>query len=360
MAEQPFDDARSEAFSGKMVDILNHASLALMMSIGHKLALFDAMASLPSATIPEIAAEAGLQERYVREWMGAMLTGGIVEYDDSADAFTLPPEHAAWLTRQAGVNNLAMQTQYIPLLAQVEAPLIECFREGGGVPYSSYPAFQRLMAEDSTAVQDTVLLDVTLPLVPGIIDRLTDGIDVLDVGCGSGHALNLMAQAFPNSRFTGYDFSHDGVQAGRDEARRLGLTNVQFEERDVSKFDDGRKFDFITAFDAIHDQAKPAQVLKNIATALRPDGTFLMVDIAASSRMHENIEHPLGPLGYTISTMHCMTVSLALGGEGLGAMWGEQKAVEMLNAAGFDDVGVTRVEGDFLNNYYVARRTNVA
>lgn len=341
-----------------MVDILNSASLALMMSIGHKVGLFDAMASLSSATIPEIATKAGLQERYVREWMGAMLTGGVVEFDEGKGTFTLPPEHAAWLTRQAGVNNLALQTQFIPLMAQIEDPLVDCFRNGGGVPYSSYPAFQRLMAEDSAAMQDALLLEARLPLVTGITERLTEGIDVLDVGCGSGHAVNLMAGAFPRSRFTGYDFSQDGIAAGRNEARHLGLKNVQFEERDAATFDAQQAFDFITAFDAIHDQAKPAQVLQNIATALRPDGTFLMVDIAGSSHMHENIDHPVGPYCYTLSTMHCMTVSLALGGEGLGAMWGEQKAVEMLNAAGFDDVTVAMVEGDIFNNCYIARRTS--
>ncbi len=196
--------------------------------------------------------------------------------------------------------------------------------------------------------------------MPGIVDRLTEGIDVLDVGCGSGHAVNLMAQAFPRSRFTGYDFSAEAVNVGRDEASSLGLTNVHLEERDVTQFDASRQFDFITAFDAIHDQAKPAQVLKHIATALRPDGFFLMIDFAASSTMHENVGNPVGPFMYTVSAMHCMTVSLAQGGAGLGAMWGEQKAVEMLREAGFDDVNVAQVEGDIFNNCYIARKTSAA
>ncbi len=360
MDEQPFDSARSEAFAGVMVDILNHASLALMMSIGHKVGLFDAMASMAPGSTDEIAARAGLHERYVREWLGAMLTGGVVDYDAGSDTFVLPPEHAAWLTRQAGIDNLALPMQYIPLLAQVQEPLIECFRVGGGVPYSSYREFQHLMAEDSKTMQDALLLDARLPLVPGIVDRLTEGIDVLDVGCGSGHAVNLMAQAFPRSRFTGYDFSAEAVNVGRDEASSLGLTNVHLEERDVTQFDASRQFDFITAFDAIHDQAKPAQVLKHIATALRPDGFFLMIDFAASSTMHENVGNPVGPFMYTVSAMHCMTVSLAQGGAGLGAMWGEQKAVEMLREAGFDDVNVAQVEGDIFNNCYIARKTSAA
>ena len=126
--------------------------------------------------------------------------------------------------------------------------------------------------------------------------------------------------------------------------------------QDAATLDASAKYDLITAFDAIHDQAHPARVLAGIATALRPEGTFLMVDVAASSDVSENIEHPLGPFLYTVSCMHCMTVSLALDGEGLGAVWGEQKAREMLAAAGFTNVDVEQVEGDILNSYYIARR----
>jgi SAM-dependent methyltransferase len=263
---------------------------------------------------------------------------------------------AAWLTRAAGPNNLALSTQYIPLLAQVEERIIECFREGGGVPYAAYPRFQRLMAEDSSAGHDVSLIESILPLVPGLIGRLHTGIDVADVGCGSGHALNLMARAFPNSRFTGYDFSDEGILAGRAEAARLGLANARFEARDIATLNLRAQYDLITAFDAVHDQAQPARVLQSIADALRPDGTFLMVDIAASSNVGENLEHPMGPFLYTVSCMHCMTVSLALGAAGLGTMWGEQTARRMLIEAGFIHVEVKRVEGDIFNYYYVATK----
>ena len=247
----------------------------------------------------------------------------------------------------------------MPLLAQIEQPLIECFRHGGGVPYAAFPRFQQVMADISGVVHDAALIDTTLPLVPGLPARLQAGIDVADIGCGSGHAVNLMAQAFPNSRFVGYDFSEEGAGAGRDEAKRLGLTNARFEARDVTALDAPEQFDLITAFDAIHDQAQPARVLSGIAEALRPDGVFLMVDIGASSHAHENMEFPLAPMMYTISCMHCMTVSLALDGAGLGAMWGEQKAREMLTEAGFTHVDVKRIEDDLFNSYYVATKEAV-
>lgn len=354
--EQTYDEARAEAFAGQMIDIMNHGALALMMSIGHQVGLFDALAAQPSATSEQIAEAAGLNERYVREWLGAMVTGRVVELDPVTQTYTLPPEHAAWLTRAAGYDNLATQMQYIPLLATVEAPLIDAFRNGGGVPYSAYPRFQQLMAEDSKALLDQILLDTVLPLVPGLVDQLQEGIDVADIGCGSGHAINLMARAFPNSRFTGYDFSDQGIAAGRNEAQEMGLTNASFEVLDVATFDARNQFDLVTAFDAIHDQAQPAQVLANIQRALRPNGIFLMIDVAASSHLHENMDLLLAPFAYTISCMHCMTVSLAADGAGLGAMWGEQTAKRMLADAGFTNVETNKVEKDIFNNYYIARK----
>ena len=353
---QSIDQARTEAFAGQMIGILNGATLALMTSIAHRTGLFDTMAQLPPSTSAEIAAAAGLNERYVREWLAAMTTGGIVEYDPVAYTYRLPPEHAASLTRAAGPDNLATMMQFVPLFGNVEDDLVDSFRNGGGVPYSRFATFQELMAEESAQVFDSTLLQITLPLIPGAVQRLAEGIDVLDVGCGKGHAINLMAQAYPNSRFTGYDFSEEGVAAGTAEAKAMSLSNASFVVQDAAKIPDRAAFDLITAFDAIHDQADPAAVLAGISRALRPGGTFLMVDIAASSNLEENGEHPLAPMLYSISTMHCMTVSLALGGAGLGTMWGDQLARSMLADAGFTTVDMKRVDGDIMNAYYIARK----
>jgi ubiquinone/menaquinone biosynthesis C-methylase UbiE len=212
------------------------------------------------------------------------------------------------------------------------------------------------MAEESAGVVDATLLSATLPLVPGLVQRLEQGIDVLDVGCGQGHAINVMAKAFPNSRFTGFDFSEEGVAAGQKEAQALGLSNSRFVAKDVATMDDAQAYDLITAFDSIHDQAAPTRVLANVSRALRPGGTFLMIDIAASSNLEENMDHPLAPMLYSASTMHCMTVSLALGGEGLGTAWGEQLARKMLAEAGFTKVDVKSVEGDIMNAYYICTK----
>ncbi len=357
IVETTIDEGTAVAFGERMVGVLNDACLALMTSIGHQVGLFDAMAALSPATSHEIAGAAGLQERYTREWLGAMTTARVVEYDPTNGTYRLPAEHAASLTRAAGPANMAVAMQFIPLLGDVESPVVECFRTGGGVPYSEYEGFHRLMAEESAAVHDAALIDEIVPLVGGLPERLREGIDVADIGCGSGHAINLLAEAFPSSRFVGYDFSEEGIGAARREADSLRLTNAAFEVGDVAELGETDRFDLITAFDAIHDQAKPAAVLAGIEAALRPDGVFLMVDIQASSNLEDNVDHPVGPFLYTVSTMHCMTVSLALGGDGLGTAWGEQKAQQMLADAGFGSVETTHVEADILNTYYIAHKT---
>ena len=354
MTTQSIDRARAEAFAGQMIGIATGGMLSLMTSVGHRTGLFDSMASLPPSTSQQIAETTGLNERYVREWLGSMVTGGIVEYDPATKSYRLPPEHAASLTRAAGPGNIAGLTQFISLFGNVEDKLVDSFRNGGGVPYSEFGKFQSLQAEESAAIVNATLIDATLPLLPGMIQRLENGIDVLDIGCGQGHAINVMAQHYPNSRFTGYDFSDEGVTAGQKEAREWGLSNSRFVKQDAAAFTDTDSFDLVTAFDAIHDQASPTKVLANIARSLRPGGVFLMVDVAASSNLEENMQHPLAALMYAVSTTHCMTVSLALDGEGLGTMWGEQLARQKLADAGFNDVVVKSVPGDMMNSYYIA------
>ena len=356
MTTETIDQAKAGAFAGQMVGILNGSILGLMTSIGHRTGLFDKMAELPPSTSEQIAQATGLNERYVREWLGAMVTGRFMEYDPAGKTYRLPPEHAASITRAAGPNNLAAFMQFGALMGNVEDQIVDCFQKGGGVPYSAYPKFQQLMAEESAQVFDATLIDVTLPLVPGLVDRLKSGIEVADISCGQGHSINLMAKAFSNSHFVGYDFSEDGISAAKAEAKQLGLTNARFEVKDVAELSETAKYDLITVFDAIHDQAQPRKVLANISCALKPDGVFLCVDIQASSNLEENMQHPLAPMLYGVSTLHCMTVSLALNGEGLGTVWGEQKARELLTEAGFKRIDVEHVEGDIFNSYYVCRK----
>lgn len=355
MTTTEVNPAKQEAFAGRMVQIVNDSCLGLMTGLGHETGLFDTMAGMAPATSREIAETSGLNERYVREWLNGMVAGGIVDYDVDHTTYTLPPEHAASLTRAAGPGNLARIAQDLSIMGEVEQQVAQAFQTGAGVPYSAYPRFQAVQAEESGEVFDLALVDAIVPLAPGMPERLRAGIDVLDIGCGQGHAVNVLAGAFPASRVHGVDRSEEGIAAARAEARKQGLDNADFQVGDCSELP-ADSYDLITAFDVIHDLAQPTRTLAAIAGALREDGVFLMGDIAASSRVEDNIDHPLGPGLYTFSVFYCMSVSLSEGGEALGTVWGEQTALRMLADAGFTQVDTQRVEGDMLNVYYVARR----
>lgn len=353
-----FDVEKASAFAARMIEVLNAGSLCLMTSIGHRTGLFDAMRGQAPMTSSELAAKAQLQERYVREWLGAMVVSGIVTVEPGTVRYRLPDEHAAALTRSAVGGNVAAFTQYVPILGTVEDEIIACFREGGGVPYERFPRFHDVMAEDSSLSAGSALEEHILPLIAGLPRRLEQGIRVLDLGCGSGRILIRMAQLFPQSEFVGIDFSDHALGRARAEVEQCALGNIEFHALDLSDFHETAEpegFDFITTFDAIHDQAKPLNVLEGIRRALKSDGVYLMQEIRGSSHVHENVSHPMGTFLYTVSCMHCMTVSLAQGGEGLGAMWGEQKAREYLRRAGFTSVERHRLAHDIQNDWYVVR-----
>jgi ubiquinone/menaquinone biosynthesis C-methylase UbiE len=350
------DAARAKAFLERMTGIMNGGALALMCSIGHRTGLFDVMSTLPPSSSAEIAEAAGLDERYVREWLSAMACGGVVDHDADAGTFHLPAEHAGLLTRAAGPLNLTTYCQYVRLLGLVEDDVVAAFRDGGGVPYDRYPDFQRLMAESSGQRFERALISQVVPLLPGGAEALAAGLDVADVGCGSGTALLLLATEFPPSRFTGFDISETGIASARRRAEEAGLANVRFEVRDAASLGVDGEFDLVTSFDAVHDQARPRDMLASIHRALRPGGTYLCVEPKASSHLADNLDLPLAPMLYTVSTMHCMTVSLAYGGEGLGAAWGEDTARRYLEEAGFVDVETTSIRDDRANNYFLARR----
>jgi len=345
--------ADPEEVAGRVVGILNDGAICVLASIGHELGIFETLASLPPATSGQVADAAGLDERYVREWLGGMVTAGFVQYVPADGTYHLSPDHAPFLTG-GGPDNLARTMRFVSLMGLVQPKVVEVFRRGGGLSYDDYPGFHHLQAADSAAVNDASLLDTIIPLA-GVTDRLEQGIAVADIGCGEGHAVNLLARAFPRSTFVGYDFSEEAVVTAREEAAEWGLSNARFEVLDVAQLAEESAYDLITTFDAIHDQAHPATVLANVRRALRPDGRYLMVDINASSNLEDNLDLPWASFLYAASTVHCMSVSLGQGGDGLGTVWGVQTAERMLREAGFSEVVVHELEADPFNAYFVAR-----
>jgi 2-polyprenyl-3-methyl-5-hydroxy-6-metoxy-1,4-benzoquinol methylase len=354
-----FNQARAETFAADLLTALNHAAQCLMMSVAHRTGLFDTMSTMPPATSAEIAARAGLHERYVREWLAAMTAARIIEFDPPTRRFSLPAEHAAYLTRAVVADNMAVFSQYVAVLGGVEDDIVECFRRGGGVPYARFGRFHEVVAEDSGQSVLSSLESHILPLVPGLTDRLAAGIRMLDAGCGRGRILSRLATLYPRSRFVGMDLSSEAIDWARAEAARAGLTNLEFSAADLSNFDTAAApdaFDFVTTFDAIHDQGKPLNVLEGIHRTLRSDGVYLMQDINGTGHLERDLDHPVATFLYAVSCMHCMTVSLAQGGEGLGTMWGEEKTREYLHQAGFRSVTTHRLAHDIMNNWYVVTK----
>ncbi|HZL23647.1 MAG TPA: class I SAM-dependent methyltransferase [Nitrososphaeraceae archaeon] len=313
-------------FSNYLIDVINKSSLSIMLSIGHRTKLFDVLSVLSPSTVEEIALKSKLNARYIKEWLGAMVTGKIIEYDSFTNKFWLSKEKAQYLTRENNIYNFSASMQWIPILSQVEDEIVECFVKGGGVPYSSYNRFHEVMAEESYQTVVVGLIKYILPLVPDLIPDLKNGIRALDIVCGKGKAVNFMAQHFPKSNFYGYDLSKEAISDAIKEAQEMNNSNVSFKIQDILNLTLNDKFDLITAFDAIHDQPKPDLVLKNIYNSLSDNGVFLMQDILASTPLKDNISHPLGTFLYTISCLHCMSVSLSQNGAGLGAMWGQRKS----------------------------------
>ena len=363
MTEQSTESPKP--FSEKISDLLNYSALNLAMAIGYRTGLFDVMDTFDTPrSLKTLADKAKMNPRYIKEWLGVMVSGGIVELSragEGEDHYYLPKSHGDVITRRAGNSNLGVYTQEIPLLTScaMEA-VIEGFTTGDGVAYSHYPEFQTFMSQLADAKHRQVLVDKFLPSVDDgrLMGRLQSGIRVCDLGCAEGVALMLMAKAFPHSRFVGIDISQEAIETAHREASRQRLDNLEFVLLDAATLKNNRElkdaYDYVTAFDAVHDQTRPLDVLQGIHHILAPGGMFSMVDIAARSNLADNLDHPMGPFLYTVSLMHCMPVGLVDSGSGLGMMWGREKAVEMLKAAGFEYVQVHKIPEDPFNLHFLS------
>lgn len=351
-----FDSDAAEQFATSVAGMIDSGAIALMLSVGHKLGLFEHLAELPPSTSWQIADKTGYAERYLREWLAVMVVGRVIEYEPAEQTYFLPAEHAVSLSRQPEFENLAVYAQCIPLMAGVYPQLLELFRTGGGLTYQDFPCFHDFMAEDSGQTVVAKLLDTILPLAEELPERLADGVRVLDAGCGKGLALIRMAGAYPRSHFTGYDLCTDAIQQARNAARVAGLKNITFEIFDLSDFTESGRYDLITSFDAVHDQKDPQAFLAAIHRALKPGGVHLMQDIGGSAQLENNYDFPMAALLYTISCTHCTPVSIGQNGAGLGSMWGRETALEMLKNVGFVSVGQEVFEHDPMNIWFVSRK----
>jgi SAM-dependent methyltransferase len=358
VTDTELDPAELEACAGRVLGIYAGSMLTYMIDIGHRTGLLTAAAEDPG-TSEELASRAGLTERYVREWLAAMVTGGLIDYDPPTATYTMSAALAAVLT--SGPLPLAGFAALNTHLGKHVHQVARAFREGGGVPYAAYrPEFTDIMDSISRTAFDLALVDGYLPLVPGLTERLDAGARVADVCCGTGHSLVVLGRRFPSSEFVGYDLDEGAIARARAEVEGAGLTNVRFDIVDAAHLDVRDRFDAVFVFDAIHDQVDPAGVLGCIHDALRADGVFVMKEPRFADALEDNIGHPFAPVLYATSTLHCLTVSLAHDGAGIGTAFGEQLARRLLADAGFVVDAVHPDPGDPVDALYVTHKNGAA
>src|SRR5215468_1645097 len=314
------DPVRQEKFVGKVVEQISGTMTTLLAAIGDRLGLFKNLADHGPATSAEFATRTKLNERYLREWLGGMATAGYLNYDVTTKRFSLPAEHASVLAQENGPFFVGGIYQMLPAQAGVFDQVVGAFRNGGGVSQTQYTDMMWDGLERLTSTWfENLLLPAWMPAMPDVRAHLERGVDVADVGCGRGRALIKLAGAYPRSRYVGFDNFGPTVERAAANAREAGVGKlVRFEERDVSKGLPG-KYHVITTFDVVHDSVDPLGLLKTIRNSLHPDGVYVCLDINCGDTLDKNM-NPLGAMFHGVSTLYCMTTSLANGGAGLGTL----------------------------------------
>jgi len=333
--KQQLDWDKVKMFAASTMMDLGVAMQSSLSYIGDKLGIFRALDGAGWVTSAELASRSGLNERYIREWLGAMAAARYVEYDPAARKFLLLPEHAMVLAREDSPFFFGGFMEMVVPNVSMAPKVAEAFKTGKGVPQSDYPPETFEAIERSSApMHRHRLVPKWLPAMPQVVKVLSEGGSALDVGCGSGRAVIAMAKAFPTARVSGYDAHPESIERARINARAAGVADhVSFEVVDCTRLP-AERWDLISTFDVVHDSVDPVGLLKSIRGALKPDGTYVMLEMNVSPNLEDNL-NPLGRLMYSISTLYCMTVSLAGGGAGIGAVMGEPKARELCEQAGF-------------------------
>jgi len=349
------EQEKVEAFAGKVIGDFAGTMATVLSVLGDRLGLFAALAEGGPATSTELAQRAGISERYAREWLAGLASAGYLEYDPTNERFALPPEHVPSIAQEAGPLFVCGGLQMLKGMLSALDRLPEAFRSGVGIPQSAYADETWDGMERFTDTWfENLLLEQWIAAVPEVEASLEVGCTLADVGCGRGKALVKLAQAFPRSRFVGYDVFGPSVERARAAAVAAGVADrVAVFEHDASTGLPER-FDVITTFDVIHDAVAPRTLLRSIREALTDDGTYLLLEINASGRVEENAG-PLGTIFYGFSILYCMTTSLAHGGEGLGTCGMHEHNVRALCAeAGFGSVDRLPLENPF-NVLYAVR-----
>jgi SAM-dependent methyltransferase len=328
------DADKLNALLGTVVNELGAAANAALVLIGDKLNLFQALAEAPDGlTVAELAARTGMHERYLREWISAQAASGFVTYEEASDRFSLTPEQRAVFADDESPVFMAGGFHSLAAVFANEPRLAEAFRSGDGIGWGDhcnclFCGTERFFRPGYKAH----LVSEWLPALEGVVERLERGIRVADVGCGHGASTAIMAEAFPNSEFIGFDFHEASIREARAKTR--GIPNLRFEAARAQDYP-GRDFGFATIFDALHDMGDPVGAVTHIRRSLADDGTLMVVEPMAGRRLSDNL-HPVGRVYYAFSTSICVPASLSQEvGAALGAQAGEVRLGEVIRAGGF-------------------------
>ncbi len=356
MAHENFDRSRAAALARQVGTDFGAALTVALAFIGDRLGLFRLMAAGEPMTPAEIAGRAGLNERYVREWASTMAAASYLDYRPDDGRFRMAPEQAMVITREDNTYFTGGAFQYaVACVRQIEK-LTNAFRDGGGVPFSDYgPDIVEAIERLFHCGYETWVADQWIPAIPGLKAHLESGADVAEVGCGAGQCIVPVALAFPHSRFTGFDVDAVSLDRARAKAAGAGIGDrLTFARTPAENIPEREHFDLVMAFNCIHDMANPRGALAGIRRALKPGGILMWSEAEASDRLEDNLT-PVGRTMYGASTMHCMTVSLAQGGEGLGVVIGPKLARELALEAGFTSFEKLPVKNPY-HQVFVARR----
>jgi SAM-dependent methyltransferase len=333
------DEKKLKQFLGKMVVELGAAMSVPLVRIGLRLGLYKAMDGVGPMTSVEFATKANISERYAREWLAQNAASGYLTYDPASRRFELPPEQAMVFAQEESLFFMGGGFDAVAALYQTQ-PLIEgAFKSGGGVDWGDHAGC--LFCAVGAMLRPRYAANIVqnwLPALDGVIAKLEQGAKVADLGCGTGQSTFIMARAFPNSTFVGYDFHEPSVEHAKAYARQNDdVSNARFEVAKAKDFS-ARDLDLVTCFDVLHDLGDPVGAAAHIHRSLKPDGTWMLMEPLAGDATEDNLG-PVGRLAYAFSTMACVPVSLSQEvGMALGAQAGQAKLTEVIKAGGFTQV----------------------
>lgn len=332
------NEAKLEELVGKVIGDVAGAMGVFMSYLGDQAGVFEAIDQAGPVTIDQLSQKTGMNEIYLREWLGSITAAGYVTYSPADETYHLTEEQALVFTREG--QPACMQGFFQAIVSQYEehAKAVDTFKSGKGRPWGDqspccFCATDRFFRPGYQAH----LLGEWIPALDGVEDKLKAGAKVADIGCGHGSSVVMMAKAYPNSHFVGIDFHEPSIEAARKQAAEAGITNAEFQVATAQDFE-GEGFDFACIFDALHDMGDPVGAARHARDALKEDGTLMLVEPMAGDTLTENM-HPLGQIYYGFSTTACTPNSLSQDvGYGLGAQAGPKRLTEVLNKGGFSHV----------------------